>query len=133
MNRPRRYHRGNGFTIIEVLIASLLLAIVIVPSLRALTTIHVNSTIMERKTRCLCLAQAKLDDIRARSIYSYSTSYAASSQVLSGSYLCTVSDTAQTANLRHIVVSVGYDDNGDHSLAVGEKLVTLETLVARRY
>ena len=133
MKRCNICRKHRGLTISEVLIASLLLTSAIVPSLRALTAVHVNSTLMERKTRSLSLAQAKIDDIRARSIYSYSSSYAASSLVLNGSYLCNVTDSTTNSNLRDITVSVGYDVDGNHTLSSSEVLITLETLVARRW
>jgi hypothetical protein len=44
-----------------------------------------------------------------------------------------VTDTAVDANLRTIVLSVGYDDNGDSVLDGGEILVTLKTLLANRW
>ena len=67
--------KSEGFTLTEVIIASALLIIAIVPILKALTSAHVTSTIIEHRTRSLTLAQARLDEIRARSIYDYSSNY----------------------------------------------------------
>jgi hypothetical protein len=97
-----------------------------------MTSVHVSSTSIERKTRCLTLAQAKLDEIKARSIYSYSTSFTENDTSLDGSYLCDVTDDSGDP-LRTITVSVGYDLDGDNTLTTGEIEVTLATLIARRW
>ena len=64
-------NRMQGLTITEVVVASGLLIIAIVPMLQALTTANLNAADVERKTRSLILAQAKLDEIKAKSIYHY--------------------------------------------------------------
>ena len=125
-------NRCAGLTITEVVVASTLLIIAIVPILKAMTSAHVSSTSIERKTRCLALAQAKLDEIKARSIYSYGTSFTENDTSLDGSYLCDVTDDSGNP-LRTITVSVGYDLDDDNTLAAGEIKVTLSTLIARRW
>jgi len=128
-----RYHRRfAGFTLTEVVVASGLLIIAVVPILKALTIAQATSITIERKTRSLVLAQGKLEEIRARSIYHYMSSFDESSVSLSGSYLCNVSDN-EHPSLRTITVSVGYDVNGDSNLSSGEILVTLTTCVAKRW
>jgi len=122
-----------GLTLTEVVVASALLIIAIVPILKALTSAHVTSTIIERKSRSLTLAQAKLDEIRARSIYNYSSTFTESSTSLDGPYLCSVVDTSGGSNLRTIEISVGYDLNNNNELELDEVEVTLATLVARRW
>lgn len=113
--------------------ASALLITAIVPILKALTSVHVHATQIEHKTRCLNIAQARLDEIKARSIYSYGVSYAESNRPVDGAYLRTVSDAAITADLRHIVITAGYDADSNGTLAAGETLITLQTLLARRW
>ena len=125
--------RHKGLSIIEVAMASALLVVAMVPILKSLTKANMLSSEVERKTQCLVLAQGKLDEIRASSIYSFDTSYTASNVVLSGSYLCNITDTTITADLKQITVSVGYDENGNGSLS-GDKIeVTLTTCFARRW
>lgn len=132
--KPKIENRSAGFTITEVVIASALLIVVIVPILKALTSAHASSRIIERKTRCLMLAQAKLDDIRARSIQNYGTpgSFSENNTSLDGSYLCDVVDAGAGVNLKKIAVSVGYDLNGNGMLHPSEVEVVLSTLMARR-
>lgn len=115
----------------EVVVASSLLVIAIVPILKALSSATLTGTKVERKTRSLALAQAKLDEIRARSIYRYDDLFGESSHVLEGAYLCQVTDDGHL-HLRLVTVSVGYDDNRDGHLSSNEVDVTLTTYIARR-
>jgi len=124
-----------GFTLTEVIVASSLLILALVPILKALTTAHVSTTIIERRTQSLILARAKLDKIKACSIYDYTNtgaSFTENNTVLDGSYLCNVSDNSGDP-LKQITVSVGYDINSDSNLADSEIEVTLSTLIARRW
>ena len=125
--------KPGGFTIMEVIVASSLLLLAIVPILKALTAMHLNSTLIERKTKSLLLAQAKLDDIKARTIYGYSESYDESDIVLETSYLCNVDDTGFGSDIRTMTVSVGYDTDGDSGLDAEEIEVTLTTYIANRW
>jgi Tfp pilus assembly protein PilV len=127
----RRRSRG-GFTLTEVVVASALLIAAMVPILKGLTAAHVGTINIERKSRSLVLAQAKLDEIKARSIYHYSSSFVEDNNSLDGLYLCNVADNAADP-LRTITVSVGFDANGDGALGSGEIEVTLSTQLARRW
>lgn len=125
--------RYSGVTITEVAVASALLIVAMVPILRALTAAHLNSILIERKTQSLALAQAKLDDIKARSIYTYDTSYTITNVPLSGSYLCNVTDTGFGSDIRTMTVDVGFDSDGNSALDASEVSVTLKTLLAKRW
>ena len=126
--------RANaGLTLTEVVIASAILIIAMVPILKGLTTAHLGTVILERKTRSLVLVQGRLDEIKARSVYNYSQSFAESNLSLDGLYLCNVADEATGSNLRKITVSVGYDYNGDNILDTDEIEVTQATYIAKRW
>jgi type II secretory pathway pseudopilin PulG len=139
--RKRRTEGGRGgtrqklpgFTLTEVIIASTLLILAMVPILKALTSGIASGVIIERRTRSLALAQAKLDEIRARSIYNYADGFSEDDLSLDGAYLCNVTDTSQSADLRRIAISVGHDTDGDSILRNREIEVTLTTLLARRW
>ena len=127
--------RHKGLSIIEVAMASVLLIVAMVPILKSLTKANMMSTDIERDTQSLVLAQGKLDSIIASSVHSFgaSGSFTASNVVLSGSYLCNVTDTTITANfLKQITVSVGYDNNGNGTLSSDEVEITLTTYIANR-
>ncbi len=128
-----RRSRRSGFTLTEVVVASSLLIVAMVPILKALTAAHLNSTKIERKTRSLTLAQAKLDDIKARAIYNYASNYNESDTELETNYLCNVKAAASGSNLKRITVSVGFDTSGNGALGGGETLVVLDTQVAKRW
>jgi hypothetical protein len=131
---PILRRRAPGFTFTEVIVASSLLLLAMVPILKALTQAHLGSVIIERKTRCLTLAQTKLDDVKARSIYNWvGPPFNENNTSLDGAYLCTVLDTTQSANLKKITVKVGYDLNGDNVLGADEVEIELVTYVARRW
>ncbi|MHC4204517.1 MAG: type IV pilus modification PilV family protein [Planctomycetota bacterium] len=131
--KSRNTNRYKGLTLTEVVVASALLLIAMVPILKALTSAQVSATIIEQKTCSLMLAQAKLEDIKARSIYSYNSSFAETNTSVDGSYLCTVTDSGSVSDLRQITVEVGHDLDGSSTLEAQEVNVTLSTLVARRW
>ena len=129
----RHCRKPSGFTLTEVVVASSLLIIAMVPILRGLTAAHFGARIIEKKTTSLSLVQAKLDEIKARSVYNYAASYTENNTDMGESYLCTVADSAVSANLRRITVNVGHDGDGDSVLAAGEIAVTLDTLISKRW
>jgi Tfp pilus assembly protein PilV len=129
--------RFAGLTLIEVVIAAALLAAAVVPILKCLTIVHSSASKIEHKSRSLLLAQGKLNEIRARSIYHYTNGgaaggFAETGTSLDGLYLCNVTDN-KADPLKTITVSVGFDSNGDSSLSPDEVDFTLATLIARRW
>lgn len=126
-------NRFNGFTFTEVITASLLLVIAIVPILKGLSITHFHNKVIRYKTHSLTLAQSKLDRIKARSIYHYTDTFSQNDLSLDGLYLCDVTDTTAESDLKKIVVSVGYDFNKNSQLTSDEILVTLSTYIARRW
>jgi len=131
INQPRSV--AAAFTLPEVIAAAALLIIAVVPILKGLTVAHLNTKLIERKTLSLALAQAELDEIKAKMVYYYDQSFDAGDVVLYGAYLCDVIDKPGGTDLREIEVSVGYDLNGNNRLAADEILITLTTLVAKRW
>jgi len=135
LKHSKTYRRHKGLSLIEVAMASVLLIVAMVPILKSLTKANMLSSEVERKTQALVLAQGKLDEIRASSVYGFgsSGSFTAGNVVLSGSYLCNITDTAAGTDLKQITVSVGYDDNGSGTLSSDEVEVTLTTYFANRW
>lgn len=126
----------NCFTLIEVVIASLLLTIAMVPILKGLTASHMMSQTIEYKTQSLVHARAKLDWIKAETIYNFDTDFTEQSSVIEGEYLVSVDDddvVPPSDNLRQIDVLVGYDRNHNQDLEDDEVEVTLSTMIARRW
>jgi Tfp pilus assembly protein PilV len=123
----------SGMTLTEVVMASALLIAAIVPILKALTGANLTSNIVEYRTRSLSLAQSKLDEIKARSVYSYGSSFTETDPLLTNSYYCNVSDTGSGSDIRTITVSVGYDKNKNSSLSSEEIQSTLQTKLSKRW
>lgn len=117
-------------TLTEVVVASTILVVAVVPILRALTIAQMTGTKIERKTQSAILAQSKLDQIRARCVHHYTDSFDESSATLMGSYLCNVVDE-QDPELRLVTVAVGYDADADGRLSDDEVEVRLTTYIAR--
>ncbi len=125
--------RRNGFTLTEVVVASTLLVVAIVPILKGLASAHTISAIVERKTKSLTLAQGKLDELKARSVYNYASSFDTSSEQLETKYFCDVTDTSTGPNLRKVKVEVGYDADSDSGLDSDEVDISLVTNIAKRW
>jgi len=125
--------RRKGFTLTEVLVASSILAFAMVPVLKGLASVHLTSTVIERKTKSLSYAQMKLEEIKARSVYNYASSMLASNALAGENYLCNISDSSAGTDLRDISVSVGFDEDSDSVLDSDEIDVTLQTSLARRW
>lgn len=123
----------NAFTLPEVVVAAALLLIAIVPILKALTQANLNSIIIERRTQSLCYAQGKLNQIKARSIYNFDNNFNENDASLGNSYLCNVSQTIVSGNLKAISVSVGQDINRNGTLSEDEVEVELQTQIAKRW
>ncbi|MGA2915174.1 MAG: prepilin-type N-terminal cleavage/methylation domain-containing protein [Sedimentisphaerales bacterium] len=124
----------NGFTLPEVVVAAALLLIAIVPILKALTAANLDSVIIEKRTQSLYLAQEKLNQIKAKSIYDFNT-ISETDANLGNSYYCDVSQTLVSGNdyLKKVIVSVGLDVNRSGTLEESEKEVTLQTQIAKRW
>jgi Tfp pilus assembly protein PilV len=123
--------RRKALTLPEVIVAASLLLVALVPILRALTQVNMNSVIIDRRTQSLCLAQSKLNQIQAKSINNFSSIATLNNEVLSGSYLCNTT-VSGSGNLDAVTVAVGMDLNSNGSLDPGEIEITLQTQIASR-
>jgi len=125
-NKPR------GFTLIEVLGAIIILGTVIVPLIIYMGDALKSNLDVERRVRSTLLAEGEVEKINTALYNSYTTSFTNWPLVLSDNYLVSRTLIDQTANLKRIVVAVGYDTNLDNTLASNEILITLTTLYVKR-
>ena len=132
--------RSAGFTLTEVVVASSLLIVAMVPILKGLTSVHLTASLVEQRTNSLNYAQTILEDIKARSIYDFTGNYNKNNKevkdVIKGvdeSYLYTSTTGAMGPDLRRMTVVTGYDKNDNGNLQAAEVLVTLDTLIAKRW
>jgi Tfp pilus assembly protein PilV len=128
---PRRKRIRPGLTFTEVLVATLILSLAMVPVLKALTNSHLYSQMLERKTQCLILAQNAIEELRARAIENFDSSWSVSNQSAGGGYLLSISAGSESA-LRTVAVTAGFDENQNGSLDGAEVLVCLRTLIAKQ-
>lgn len=132
--------KSAGFTLTEVIIASSLLIVAMVPILKGLTSVHLTASLVEQRTKSLDYAQTILENIKARSVYDFTGNYNKVNQgvddVIDGvddSYLYTSNVVVQGPDLKKITVKTGYDKNDNGILQAAEVLVTLDTLIAKRW
>jgi Tfp pilus assembly protein PilV len=124
--------RNKGITLTEVVVASTLMLVAMIPMLKGLSNSHMVSAAVEQKTRALILAQAKMEELKARSINNYAVKFGENNTLLGDSYICTVSDSSVTPDIRTITVKVGFDDSGNNILGAGEIDIELSTMIAKR-
>lgn len=127
MNRKR--NSRTGVTLTEMVVASALLMASIAPILRSMTVAQATTRKIEVKTQSLFLAQKWIAVCRAQASQDYESSLAQSSYDCGNDYRCTITDD-EDSSCRTIEVSVGLDQNDNHSLDASEVSVTLSTLIA---
>ena len=133
--QDRKY---KGVTLTEVIMASAILTIAIIPILKGMTFSNIDIQKIEQRTRCALLAQKKLDQIKAQSIYDFDnggSGWEETDTVMEGSYICRVKEETINSDLTMIKVKVGFDQNGDGSLdGQGDQdRVVLYSQIARRW
>jgi len=124
----------NGFTLIEVLAAIILIAAALIPIMIITSQIIEKSLKDEHLTKVIFLAEGKIEDVKRSVINSFSTS--ADEAVTSfdspdEDYKYTVSDD-EAFGIKVIQVRVWYDDNNNDTIDSGESNITLDTKVADR-
>jgi len=129
---PTAIKNKSGFTLPEVLVASALLIVALVPILKALVQINANTVIIERRTKSLSLAKSQVNQIQAKSIYNFDDNFSQTNLSLDSLYLCNIASSSVNTNLKAISVSVGMDKNKNGKLSSDEVEVTLQTQIARR-
>ena len=128
---PYRRRFPSGITLTEVVVASSLLIVSLVPILKAMTTTQMTARLVEQKTIALVYAEAKLDRIKARSVNDFTEDFSESTVLLGNGCYGTVTDDG-SATLKTITVSTGFDNNQNTQLDASETVVTLTTLIAKR-
>jgi len=127
MGARRRNHRA--MTLIEVLIASALLAVALVPIFQVLTRGMTLARDVQLRTTAAFLAEKEMETALATAAEDFGVDLTKPSKDLGNGYLVTVNGVDE--NLRKTFsVQVGWDTDGDGTLDGDEVLVTFVTRAA---
>lgn len=132
MNQKSRRETRSGFTLVEVLAAMMLIALALVPVVKALAHAQVTGTRSQRATQSLFYAERVIEDVRAELLEAFTTDVTALSGALPGGFVCVVSGANDGNLLKLVRVQVGFDEDRDGGLDSGEIVVTLDTKVAHK-
>lgn len=127
MGARRRNYRA--ITLMEVLIASALLAVALVPIFQVLTRGMTLARDVQLRTTAAFLAEKEMETALATAAEDFSVDLTKSSKDLGDGYLVTI-DGGQEALRKTFSVQVGWDTDGDGTLDGDEVLVTFVTRAA---
>jgi len=125
---PRRTRR-TGLTLMEVLVASALLGIALVPAFDMVTRGMVLARDVEVRSRAVFLAEREMETALAAAGQNFSASLTKQSQDLGDGYLTIVTETVSGLT-KTVAVQVGFDADRNGTLSSGEVLATFATVVA---
>lgn len=127
MGKARR--RPSGLTLLELVLASALLAAAAIPIINtSMRAVNIAQDI-ERRTQATFLAQREMENAMALAAENFGLDLTKNSASLGSGYLATVQQT--TVGLKKTVtVKVGYDKAGDGILSSSEVLVSFATNIA---
>ena len=125
---PRRTRR-TGLTLMEVLVASALLGIALVPAFDMVTRGMVLARDVEVRSRAVFLAEREMETALAAAGQNFSASLTKQSQDLGDGYLTIVTETVSGLT-KTVAVQAGFDADRNGTLSSGEVLATFATVVA---
>jgi hypothetical protein len=116
-------------TLLEVLLASALLAGVLVPVFALVTRGVALARTLEENTRSVFLAAAQMERVLAAAEEDFFEDLSCGSLALGEGYLVTITETDGDTLDKEVAVQVGVDADGDGVLAEAEVRTTLVTIV----
>ena len=125
---PRRTRR-TGLTLMEVLVASALLGIALVPAFDMVTRGMVLARDVEVRSRAVFLAEREMETALAAAGQNFSASLTKQSQDLGDGYRATVTEST-SGLMKTVTVQAGFDADRNGTLSSGEVLATFATVVA---
>jgi type II secretory pathway component PulJ len=127
MGARRRNYRA--ITLMEVLIASALLAVALVPIFQVLTRGMTLARDVQLRTTAAFLAEKEMETALATAVGDFGIDLTKSSEDLGDGYLVTVNGVDEKLR-KTFSVQVGWDTDGDGTLDGDEVLVTFATRAA---
>lgn len=134
-----RHFDEGGFTLIEVLLALVILSIAIIPLMQIFPQASLIATNSQRETRIGFLAQQKLEQVKGQALSYFFGDYNESATAFPSpdsdfkytvSYFTTSGDDGN--QIKSIKVRVWYDDNDNSIVDGNENMIELTTKVSRR-
>jgi prepilin-type N-terminal cleavage/methylation domain-containing protein len=132
----------DGFTLLEVLGAIVILGIIVIPLLGLLIDALIVHAQREQQTRSVFLAQLRLEEIKSKIItasdfatadYNKPAGAAGDFPPPDSRFKYTVThDDHNYPDIKAVTVTVWYDEDGDDTVSAGEQQVKLDTKVTRR-
>jgi prepilin-type N-terminal cleavage/methylation domain-containing protein len=133
----------NGFTLIEILVALIVLVMALIPMAGVVTHFLGENLDLERKDRTAFLAQLKMEEAKIKTIAHFLDNHDESATAFpapdsSFKYTVTLSfilddkGIPESYDIKLIQVNVWYDGNSNNIVNAGEPSTTLYTKVARR-
>ena len=124
---PPRHHRG--LTLIELILATALLAAAAIPVIEALGRGTAIVSDISHHTQATLLARKELARVTATATEDFQADLATAGRDLGGGYLAAV-EQDRDGLTQDLVVRVGWDVNGNGDLAPSEVLTTMTTRIA---
>jgi Tfp pilus assembly protein PilV len=118
-------------SLLEVVLASVLLATAAVPIINAVTRVTQMTREIELRTTCTLLAQKELEIALAAADADFASNLGQDSKDLGAGYRATIQESVAGLT-KTIAVQVGWDASGNGVLEADEVLTTLATMVADR-
>lgn len=126
--------RERGFTILEVLIAIIILSVTLIPLIGLLPQVLVISSEVDRQTKVSFLARQKVEEVKTKTICNFTYDYSEPTTPFpdpDSTFKYTVT-VGTGSDIKDINVSVWYDRNGNDAIDDGEENIELNAKVARR-
>lgn len=121
-----RVNDESGLTLVEVVVAVALLAVVLTPMLRGFVVAGQSVPESARRARALALARSTLDEVTARPLWTDIAGSAPAPHPLDAAFSVSTTVTERLPYLKDVVVTVKWQEAG------GVRKVDLFTAVSRR-
>jgi prepilin-type N-terminal cleavage/methylation domain-containing protein len=129
----------KGFTLIELMLATVILVISIIPITMILPRMLTENRIVERENRAVFLGQKIMEETKTKALTYFNwdgynkTAIAFSSPYNIFKYSVTYASVAgMDNNIRKITVTVWYDEIDNGAVDTGEEWIQLKTLITNR-
>jgi Tfp pilus assembly protein PilV len=126
----------KGFTLIELMLATVIVIISIVPITMILPRMLTENRIVERENRAVFLGQLKMEEMKTKALTYFNWDYNKTAIAFPPPHNIFKYSVTYVAgmdlNIREITVTVWYDANNNNTADTGEEWIQLKTLITNR-